>query len=278
MHLNNPARQLIYVYLLAVPPLATALAFIVGHVHYTIYLPLWLLNALLMILATRTLAKQHDRPLTIAAWYFVVPWMLIAIFGGMGPPPETASGWAALAGEQVARYTILIVSGALTCFGFIRLNKLLADSPGRKFSRAGLLMLCIALPFFILNMSYWGYFLTHIFVTYTPPGAPARPLWLKPLGEIFTVIRMTEVTLIYLATAAFALALRYAGRLSKAAGVAYLLFACLGAILNLLPAAVKGPLAIANYLSYIPAFTMLMPYLIAVNLLRKQPAERLNNM
>jgi hypothetical protein len=270
MPLTNSLRQICYAYLLGVPVLATALAFIVGHVHYTIYLPVWLLNALLMIWATRTLAKHHDQPFTISAWLFVVPWMLIAIFGGMGPPPETAAGWAALAGEQMVRYTILIISGVLTCLGFMRLNKFLANSPGYKFSSAGLLLMCIALPLFILNMAYWGYFLTHIFVTYTAPGAPVKPAWLIPLGEVFTTIRMAEVTLIYLTTAAFAFALRNAGWLSKTSSSTYILFACLGAIFNLLPGSVKGPLAIVNYLSYIPAFTLLMPYLIAVNLLRKQ--------
>ncbi|MGV3704736.1 MAG: hypothetical protein ACO1NU_05095 [Arcticibacter sp.] len=40
-------------------------------------------------------------------------------------------------------------------------------------------------------------------------------------------------------------------------------------LLNLLPGSMTGPLAIANYLSYIPAFTLLMPYLIAVNLSAK---------
>jgi hypothetical protein len=276
MPLTNFSRQWSYAYLLAVPVLVTAMAFIVGHVHYSLYLPFWLLNAGLMILATRRLAQPHDRSLRMAAWLFVVPWMLIAVFGGMGPPPETAIGWAALAGEQVARYTILIISGLLTCLGFFRLNLIFAHSPGSTFSRTGRWMMGIALPLFVLNMAYWGYFQTHMFVASTLPGA-VKPAWLKPLSDVFTVIRMIEVALIYLATAAFALAFRRIGWLSKAGSRAYILLACLGAILNLLPETVAGPLAIANYLSYIPAFTLLMPYLIAVNLLHK-PANSLRHV
>jgi hypothetical protein len=262
-------RQSSYLYLLAVPPLATALAFIVGHVHYTIYLPLWVLNAVLMVLATRKLAEHQEQSMSKTAWLFVIPWILIAIFGGMGPPPETAASWAALAGEQVIRYTILIISGTLTGVGFIRLHRMLANQTGYKFSGAGVIMICIALPLFVLNMAYWGYFLTHIFVAYSLPDAPAKPAWLKQLSDLFTLIRMIEVCLIYLSTAAFALALRYDDRLSKTSSSLYVLFACLAAVFNLLPPSVTGLLAIANYLSYIPAFTLLMPYLIAVNLLWK---------
>lgn len=79
-------KKLSFLYLLSVPIFATALAFIVGHVSYKFYVPFWLFNACLMILATRKLNEGSEKTLQKIAWYFITPWMLIAIFGGIGPP------------------------------------------------------------------------------------------------------------------------------------------------------------------------------------------------
>ncbi|MFD0767276.1 hypothetical protein ACFQZI_20640 [Mucilaginibacter lutimaris] len=222
----------------------------------------------MMTIATDQLTNK-DHVFTNITWFFIIPWMLIAIFGGMGPPPETPAAWANLALEQIVRYSILIISGTMVTIGFLRLNALLANTPGKTLAGYGTIMISVALPLFIANMAYWGYFLTHVFSTYSVPGAPAKPGWLKTVSEVFLVIRMIEVLLIYLSTAAFILALRIVNHLSKPSTYVYVFFCCLGAFLNLLPNSIKGPLAIANYLSYIPAFTLLMPYLLAVNLNRK---------
>jgi len=112
-------------------------------------------------------------------------------------------------------------------------------------------------------------------VTYSIAGAPAKPVWMKSLDEAFTIIRMVEVALIYLATAALSIALRLSKHLSKVGSLLYVIFSCLGALLNILPCSMTGPLAIANYLSYIPAFTLLMPYLMAVNLLGKSGGKQI---
>jgi hypothetical protein len=222
-----------------------------------------------MVMATRTLSKTQSDLSTETASFFIFPWMLFAIFGGMGPPPDTAAGWALLANEQLFRFSFLIAGGISMCIGFYRLNKVLENTPGRRYAKWSSILIRIALPLFILNMAYWGYFLTNVFMTYSIAGAPAKPGWMKPLGEIVNIIRMTEVALIYFATAALAIALRLAKRLSKTGSVFYVIFACLGALLNLLPDSISGPLGIAHYLSAIPAYTLLMPYLIAVNLLAK---------
>jgi hypothetical protein len=272
--LKSTIKKICFAYLLLVPVLTTALAFIVGHVNFKWYVPFWLLNTLCMILATRQLVQDHEQPLKGVLWCFIIPWTLIAIFGGMGPPPETAAAWAALALEQVVRYTILIISGLSVALGFFRLNKFLANTSGKTFARLGVTIIAIALPLFVLNMAYWGYFLTHVFSTYSLPGAAPKPEWLKTVAVIFTAIRMGEVSLIYIGTAAFALALRSINYLSKTGSFIYVLFSCLGALLNLLPGSVTGPLAIANYLSYIPAFTLLMPYIIAINIARKEDLEK----
>lgn len=273
--MKNILKKISFIFLLSVPILATAFAFIIGHVNYRIYIPIWLLNAFLMALAVRTLSKSNEQFPARIAMFFILPWMLIAIFGGMGPPPETAAEWASQSTEQVFRYTFLIAAGISMTIGFYQLNKLLANSPGSNYAKLASILIKIAIPLFVLNMAYWGYFLTNVFITYSVPDAPAKPAWIKSLDEAFIIIRMIEVAFIYLATAALSVALKLNQQLSKTAMILYVIFACLGAVLNILPGTITGPLAIASYLSYIPAFTMLMPYLIAVNLLYKSTNMRI---
>ncbi len=267
--MNIRLTKISFLYLLCVPIVVTALAFIVGHVSYKIYIPVWILNMVTMMLAMQRLAATHGEIFKDTAKYFIFPWMLFSIFGGMGPPPETASSWAALYLEQVFRYTFLIFGGISIATGFFQLRKALAGTAGKHFAKVGSVLIAIALPFFIFNMVYWGYFLTNIFITYAVPGASAKPEWLRPLAQIFTMIRMLEVALIYLGTATFTIALKITQQLSYRATILYVSLACFAAVMNLLPSSIDGALAVANYLSIIPAITMLMPYFIAVNLLGK---------
>lgn len=224
-----------------------------------------------MVIASGYLNSKthHIDPLNEIKWFFIIPWMLIAIFGGMGPPPETERAWAALSSEQVVRYSILIVSGGLMARGFWRFKGYLSNTPGRRYGKAAAILFCVAIPLFCLNMAYWGYFLTYVFTTFPDVAPMAKPKWRSSLSNLFLVVRMAEVALFYLATAALAIALQKADQLTKASKNVYVVLALLGASLNLLPNSLKGPIAIASYLSYIPAFTMLMPYLITLNLALK---------
>lgn len=270
MALITLPRKLSYAYLLAVPLLVSVLAFGIGHITPSLYIPLWLLNTAFMTLASRLLAVTASAELRWVLWPSIVPWILIAVFGFMGPPPDTIAGWAALAHEQVLRFSILIVCGLLVGVGAFRLNRYLSSTPGSKWAKTGYLLIRIALPFFLLDMAYWGYFITYEFVQRTNPGAAAKPAWLKPLATIFTGVRMTDMSLIYLATAAFVLALKASGYMSGTASRIYVAFACLGAVCNLLPDNAPGFLSVMGYLSAIPAYALLMLYLVSVNLLTKE--------
>lgn len=263
------SQKLSYIFLLAVPFLVTAMAFIFGHCSHLIYLPAWLVNMLLMSIAVRTLGRSKNEAVCRSTWFLIMSWAPISVFAGMGPPPETAEGWAALAWEQQLRYCILIVSGMMTTIGFLRLYDTLNVGSAYRFANIGKAMFLIALPLFIANMIYWGFFLTNVFVEYTQPGAPAKPEWLQTVSRVFTVVRMIEVSLIYLGTATFTYVLGVSGRINRLACSIYIFFCFLGAILNLLPAGLAEPFATANYVSYIPAITLLMPYLIGVNLLQR---------
>lgn len=267
--MKNSYIKIIFFYMLSVPVLVTLLAFLIGHVSGWIYIPLWLLNLAVMAYCTRVLVRFNGEVKLNKLVYLIFPWMLFSVFAGMGPPPDTASGWATLATEQVFRYTILIIGGISVAIGFCRLRGFLEEATNNSFGKWASVLMWIAIPLFVLNMSYWGYFLTTIFVKYNTIGGPTKPHWIGTLGEVFTIVRMIEVTLIYLATAAFAIALRLSGRFSKTGSRIYIFCCCLGASFNLVPGTLLGPLAIANYLSYIPAFTLLMPYLMALNLLIK---------
>ena len=265
--MTTTLKKVAFVYLICVPIWVTALAFIVGHVSYLIYVPVWLLNMVVMMLAMQCLRASNGQVSKDTAKYLIFPWMLFSIFGGMGPPPETAAGWAELYVEQIFRYTLLIIGGISMVIGFVRLRKALTNTAGDLYAKAASILITLALPFFIANMAYWGYFLTYIFKANAAVGA--RPAWVESLDSVLSNIRMFEVALFYLSTAFIAVALRSARQLSKRAAILYVAVACLATVLNLLPSSIHGPLAIASYVSYIPAITMLMPYFIAVDFLNE---------
>lgn len=269
MCMKTSARALSYVFLLAVPFLVTVSAFTFGHLNYRVYLPCWFLNILAMSVAFRKLEHGKDWAIRRAAWPIIISWALISVFAGMGPPPSTAKAWAALAFEQQIRYSILIISGALTTVGLFRLHQALREYSGFLYAKIGKTTILIALPLFIANMVYWGFFITAVFIKYPGPGPTSRPAWLQTVSDCFTIVRMIEVTFIYLCTAAFAYAIQGSGKLSPTSCKIYVLFCFLGIILNILPNNLPEPLATANYVSYIPAITLLMPYLMAVNLAKK---------
>src|SRR6476646_6348119 len=90
-------KMLSYIYLLFVPVIAAGLGFGVGHVSYKIYLPIWLLNVVLMTIGSWSLGLNFitrngadGNKLAMAAFFLIVPWILISMFAGLGPPPETA--------------------------------------------------------------------------------------------------------------------------------------------------------------------------------------------
>ncbi|WP_285545517.1 hypothetical protein [Dyadobacter frigoris] len=270
MFMKTFPQVLSYVFLLAVPFLVTALAFTFGHLSYAVYLPGWFLNILLMFFAFRKLGYKKEWETRRVAWPIITSWALISVFAGMGPPPSTAKAWVELALEQQVRYCILILSGTLTTVGLLRLHNMLTGNPGFRYAQIGKVAILVALPLFVANMIYWGFFITDVFTKYPNQGTAGKPAWLQTVSSCFTVVRLIEVSLIYLVTAAFAYAIKSSGKLNPTACRIYTLFSILGIILNILPNNLPEPLTTANYVSYIPAITLLMPYLMAVNLLKNQ--------
>ncbi|MDX2048096.1 MAG: hypothetical protein SFU87_15000, partial [Chitinophagaceae bacterium] len=277
MLMNSRASKMTsYIYLLLVPVIAAGLGFGVGHVSYKFYLPLWLLNAVLMTIASWSLGlnvirlkNEKENKLATAAFFLIVPWILISMFAGLGPPPDTAAAWTALAKEQQVRYLMLVISGVFIAFGFAGLRDRLKTKGENFFSLLGLTAILIAIPLFIINMLYWGFYLSELFRIKATANATGFPDWFLPIKQLFGLISVTEVALTYFATFALVLAMRKVGWLSKTSGFIYILFSLLAFLIIVLSVFFTETLKIPAFAVSIPAFPFLMPYFIGVNLLRQ---------
>jgi len=264
-----------YTYLLLVPFIVIVLGFGVGHVSYKLYLPIWLLNVVLMttaswILGLKVIRSKNDEEnkLATTAFSLIVPWILISMFAGLGPPPETAAEWTATSTEQQVRYFMLVISGVFIAFGFVGLRNRLKTNGENFYSLIAQTALLIAIPLFIINMLYWGFYLSELFKIQTNANATNFPDWSLPTIQLFGLISVTEVALTYFATFAIVLALRKVNSLSKTSSFFYMLFSLLAFVIIILSAFFQEKLRIGFIVS-IPAIPFLMPYFIGVNLLRK---------
>ncbi len=273
-------QKLSLAYLWLVPPATMAIALGIGSVSYKFYLPVWGLNACLMIfsayhLGAPRLWKQSSlgKQQAITALLLFIPWLLFSIFAGMGPPPSSLQGWVNTAAEQQTRYTILIAGGILLLLGAALLKTRLQEAEENLYSVLAFAALSIAMPLFIINMAFWGYYLTDAFRLFAANPAAKRPDLYVAVKSLFYVISVAEVVLFYLGTLLFAVALEITGSLSKPACRWYVGCSLIAILLELIPPYWPEPFGTAGYLVAIPAITFIMPYLIGINLLRKNPME-----
>lgn len=260
-------------YLTLVPFLVAALGFGGGQLRYQVYVPIWGLNVALMVLAAQRLSTPVDQvrrtealPLVRSAWLLVFPWMLFSIFFGMGPPPATAAGWAAAVTEQQVRYALLMVGGVSATFGLVLLSDCLRQAGETFYSRLGGAAILLAMPLFLLNMTFWGSFLGEAFRQFAATSTP-RPDWYAPVRAHFAAISLVEVALTYLATAATAYSLKQVAWLTPKAGTGYVLASAICFCLNLVPATATEPFATAGFVVAIPAIPFVLLYLLGVQLL-----------
>lgn len=274
--MQSSLRSVSQLYLTFIPFIAAIIAFAVGHVSYKLYVPVWIGHSILMILATWFLgarairsADETRKTFAGAALLLISPWVLFTVFTGMGPPPDTAAGWVASATEQQVRYMLLIGGGVLAAMGFALLNNSLQTVGEKFYSLLGFTAISVAIPLFMINMAFWGSFLSEAFRIFENSHLKNRPDWYFPIRALFATISLVETGLIYLATAAFAASLRRAGWMAPTASHTYILISLLGMGLNLVPSSFPEPFATLGYLVSIPAFPFIMPYLMAINLLRR---------
>ncbi len=273
---SKTSKLISYIYLLLVPIIAAGLGFGVGHVSYKFYLPVWLLNATLMTFASWSLGlnviRQNDEAkskLATAAFFLIVPWILISMFAGLGPPPETATEWTASATEQQVRYFMLVISGVSIAFGFVCLIERIKSKGENFYSILALTAILIAIPLFVINMLYWGFFLTELFKIMSTKNLLNYPEWFLPVRQLFGLISVIEVALTYLATFTIVLALRKAGWLMKTSSSVYLFFCSVAFVIIILSAFFAETFRTPGFAVSIPAVPFLIPYFLGVNLLKR---------
>jgi hypothetical protein len=264
------------VYLSLVPVITAILGFGIGHINYRIYLPCWILNVCLMVTAAwflglnvirkNDLEKKH---LAFGAFFLVIPWILVSIFFGFGPPPGNAKEWVATATEQQVRYSILVIAGVFIAFGFAVVRERLKNKGEFFYSLLGFLSIIIAIPLFIINMLFWGFFLTETFRILVASTSDKTPEWFMPVRSFFGLISIVEVSLTYLAIAALAASLKLTGWFGKIPSLIYIIMSLSAFIIIVLSAFGREPFAQAGFALSIPAIPFVMPYFIGINLLRR---------
>ena len=275
---KNLKRTLSQVYLSLVPVAATFFAFVTGHVSPGIYLSIWGLNAILMIIAAWVLGANainkndvEKKHLALAACLLLFPTLLAFVFFGMGAPPDTVKDWVDTATEQQARFTILIVGGIIITFGLVLLRETLKKTQGDFYAHLGLAAILIAMPLFLFNMSFWHSFALETYKIKL--AAPEKTLdWSIPPRSLVWALSMVEVSLIYIAIAAFAAALKSAGWFRKIPSHIYIIISIIAIVSILLYPLYPFSSAFSGFPYYpfmIPAIPFFVIYFMGINLLKK---------
>ena len=270
-------RKLSQLYLTLVPILTVVFGLGVGYVSYKIYLPIWLINVFLMIIATWVLGgyviktgDEEKKHIAACALFFIVPTMLSSMFAGLGAPPyEQPKVWVSSATEQLTRYYFLLAMGVLIAFGYAILRDKLKRTPGNFYALLGFVAIQIAIPIFLIDMSFWGFYLTKLYRIMAASSIEKTPEWVLPLRNQFFYINMLVAALVYIATAAFAMSLKKAGWFKPVACHIYILISLVFFLLDVLPPTSPEPFATLNFVVSIPAIPFMLPYFIGINLLRK---------
>lgn len=275
MKSENTSKRISLFYLFAVPFLVASAGFGIGKISPAIYLPIWILNVMLMISACWTIGLNKIRTnrsqvnFLMGSFFLIVPWILISMFFGIGPPPATAASWVETATEQQIRYSMLTTAGIFIAFGFALLKEKLNTDGENFFSLLGIISIMIAIPLFILDMLFWGFTLTDSFKLLVSANADKLPEWFNPLRVLFGMISVVEVALTYLAIAFFAVSMKRVGFISSFSSKIYLLISLFGFTVIVLSAFLPEPFVTAGFAVSIPAAPFLMPYFMGIHLLSK---------
>lgn len=274
-------QKIAYIYLVIVPLLVVITAFAFHDLDPNIYVPIWILNGCLMIYFTRSLLNQQKLKVgnKVTGWQWssvilITPWIFIAVIFGMGPPPNSVEEWVAQLKEQQFRFSILILAAILIPLGFAVLKEQLSGLSEKLLSTIGYTAIIIAAPLCLLSAMNWGAFMTDAFRGYVRSGTEKRPEWNHPIQMFLWWMSAVQVSLVYLATGAFAASLKKTGVFSRVSCNIYMSFSLAGLLLNLVGSVVDtGPFSYAGYFVSIPAIPYIMPYLFGVNLLRSKLSE-----
>ena len=277
MKAHNRIRNLSQLWLSLVPFFTIIFGLGVGYISYTIYLPVWLVNVVLMIAAMWLLGvfawKRQDilqQRVIIGSVLFIMPTLLTSMFFGLGAPPyESPALWVETITEQRVRYYFLLAAGMSIAFGFTILSQQLKKAGDELYSLLGLMAIAIATPVFLVNMSFWGFYLTRLYQQMVTAHTTVTPDYLPPLRIMFYYVNILASALVYLGTLFFSLSLKKTGWFKPAACNCYIVISSLFLVLDLLPPTLPDPFATLNFIVSIPAVPFMFPYFIGINLLRR---------
>lgn len=277
--MSTPLRQqnsLAFIYLSLVPFITAIIGFAIGGYSNAINIPVWLIHAIIMIylfwIIGGYLLNNKTAPgskwITAAVLLFV-PWVLFTLFAGFGPPPSSPEKWVTLATQQQVRYSILAAGGIIAAVGSALLSQQLTKtSASSPYAKAAITLVYIATPLHVLNMLYWGFYLTESFRLFSSSGITERPQWYLAAREFFYWVDTFALALLYLSTALFAMALKKAGVFKPGACKIYIVISIVAFVFSFIPPSAPAPLNIIGYFVAIPAISFILPYLFALNLAR----------
>lgn len=267
-------RNVSRIYLWLVPILVVIFGFSLGKTNYTFYLPIWILNVVLMVITSWILGlhvirdENKSKHIAVGAFCLIVPTILVSMFFGLGPPPETPAGWVATSTEQQVRYSMLVAAGIFIVYGFTLLKEHQKNDGENYYSLLGSIAINIAIPLFILDMLFWGFSLTELFNTLVATNTEKMPEWFRPLRQIFGMVSVVEVALTYMAIIFFSVSLNMTSLLSKTSKIIYVTLSLFAFIIIILSAFLPEPFVTAGFAVSIPAIPFFMPYYIGINLLK----------
>jgi hypothetical protein len=269
------SRQISFIYLSLIPLLA-------AHINYKIYLPIWIINSLLMLIAAWVLglhvfrnADVERKHLVVIAMLLILPWLFISIFFGMGPPPNIPSIWIERSTEQQTRYTFLIISGILVAMGFAGLWVKLKKSREDFYSIFGFVAIIIAIPLFLIYITQLHTFDFESFKISVASTSGKMLEWYSPINDQYQIVTIIDASLIYLSTAAFAASLKTVGWFKKGASNIYIIISLIALVMVVLqPLYAKAVAFLGIFPLLIPAIPFIMPYLMGVNLLKRAGNEQ----
>jgi len=262
---SSPAA---FYYLTIVPFLAAVIGFSVGRSSPWVYVPVWIVHSAIMLLLLYRISggTANKSPWLAPGIMMVIPWIMFSIFAGFGPPPSTPEKWLALATEEQLRYMILVAGGICAAVGLTLLKQCLNQSPGGAYAAAATALLNISIPLYVINMLYWGFFLTEAFKGFTT--GTARPDWYVVIRQFFFWVDSVQLCLFYIVTALFAIALKKSNIFKPRPCNIYIIISLLAAVCSLLPGNLPTPFDVVGYIVAQPAIGFIMPYLMGLNIIR----------
>ena len=105
----------------------------------------------------------------------------------------------------------LLAAGLFITFSFALLANQLKKAGEDFYALLGSVAIGIAAPVFLVNMSFWGFFLTRMYQWMEVTHTAKTPEWVFPLRTMFYYVNIFASALVYLATAAFSLSLKKTG-------------------------------------------------------------------